>query len=393
MLSFARVYGPDVVHNPRAAWNGYHMLRRGDEAMRDAAVSPYVSITGGSTLICPRASVTLEARSLVTGAGLPWPEQTLTYSTAEEYGQILRDCAALGRRLVFQHAHPADPEVDDLYWVPRQLLTLLNDKAELTRFVPVENCPPRRVMTAGEAAALPLTPGITMVFKGSTPMSTGSGGAVVIARDEAQVRSIGTSLGGCERVVVEEFQVFTRTLCVNWAADYTGAVHFIGSADQIVSAEGVYQGSWIGPDFEPPEPALALGREIMRRAVELGYVGFAGFDMGILPDGRVLVFDLNFRLCASTTALLWFPEAQNRMGPECHARVMGISSSGTFQELCRTAHQLAVDGIYLPFGAFDPSRSVWLGRRPAVRGAVIGRNRAETEARCEALSAQGLTGR
>ncbi len=393
MLTLARVYGPDVVQNPRSAWNGYHMLRRGDEAVRDVAACTYVSITGGATLICPLAAVTPEARDLVSGAGLPWPDQALTYSTAEEYGHVLRDGVRPGRRVAFHHAHPADPDLDQRYWIPRQLLTFLNDKAELTRFVPPENCPPRRVMTPGDAAAFPFSPGSPIVLKGSTPMSTGSGGAVVIAREEAQVRSIGASLGKCERVVVEEFQAFSRTMCLNWAADHTGAVHFIGSADQVVNDEGVYQGSWIGPDFEPPEAALTLGREIMRCAVGLGYVGYAGFDVGIVPDGRVLVFDLNFRICASTTALLWFPEARNRMGPDCHARVMGISSSGSFGDLCRTANRLAAAGIYLPFGAFDPSRSVWMGRRSAVKGAVIGRNRAETEARCEAISAQGLTGR
>jgi hypothetical protein len=28
VLSLARVYGPDVVYNPRASWSGWHMLRR-----------------------------------------------------------------------------------------------------------------------------------------------------------------------------------------------------------------------------------------------------------------------------------------------------------------------------------------------------------------------------
>lgn len=390
-LTFARVFGPDVVHNPRVAWNGYHMLRRGDEAIRDMAPTGYVTITGGSPMICPRSGLTDAARDLMTSAGLPWPEQTLPYTTAAEYQEVLRGCVTRSRRVAFEHAHPTDPELDPLYWIPRDLLILLNDKAELTRFVPAEDCPPRKVMTPAEAAALPYRAGTTMVFKGSTPMSTGSGGAVVIARGEAEVRSIGARLGGCERVVVEEFQAFTRTMCINWAADNTGTLHFIGSADQIVDAEGVYVGSWVGASLPPPEPALHLAREVMNRAVKLGYVGYAGVDVGILPDGRPLAFDLNFRLCGSTTTLLWFPLARDRLGPDCHARLVAISALDSFEELCRTARRLAEDGILLPLGAFDPSRSAWPGRRPLIRAAVLGRNRAETEARCEALSAQALT--
>jgi len=367
------------------------MLRRGDPSIRDTFSALFVTTTGGAPLICFRGVVTEAARALITGAGLPWPERALPYSNAEEYQAVLSECAERGVRVVFQHAHPSDPALDRLYWIPRDLLTRLNDKAELTWFVPASDCPPRRVMTLSEAAALPFDPDTTVVFKGSTERSTGSGGAVVIARTEVEARTIGERLAGCDRIVVEEYQPFERTMCLNWAADYTGQVHFIGSADQVIAEDGAYLSGWIGPEFPPPEAALAIGRDIMHRAAGLGYVGYAGFDVGILPGGRPLFFDLNFRLCTSTVPLLWYPEFRRRLGPDCHARIFSASAPIPFQELIRIARELTDAGTILPLGASDLSGSIWPDRPPTVRGLIGGRNRAETEARCEAIRARGLT--
>jgi len=215
----------------------------------------------------------------------------------------------------------------------------------------------------------------------------------VIARTEAQLRGLASNLGGCSHVVVEEYLDFTRNFCLNFAADHSGAMHYLGSADQVVNSAGTYLGGWVGPEFAPPAQAVDIGRDIMRRAMELGYVGYAGFDFGLLDNGHVVVFDLNFRTCASTPALLWLPELQRRFGADCHLRIMGLERAGSFTDFCHALRPLVLDGSYLPLGAFDPSQSECTSRPPASRGVVTGRNRAETEARCEALIAMGFARR
>jgi hypothetical protein len=365
------------------------MLRRGDEAVRDAFGGAFVTVTGSIPFITFRGSTTKEARALVTGAGLPWPENLLEYGNEEEFLALLQ--RAKPRRVVFQNAHPPDPSLDPAYWVPRGLLTRLNDKAELGALVPREACPPRRIMSLERAATLSFEPGTTVVLKGSTSMSSGSGGAVLIARDEAALRSVPERLAGCDRVVVEEFQPFTRTMCLNLAADHQGVVHYVGSADQVVADDGTYMSSWVSPELTPPTSAIALAREIMTRAAALGYIGFAGFDIGLLPDGRALFFDLNFRVCGSTPTLLWYEEVRRRIGPGAWARAISISARTPFAELCATGRRLADEDSFLPTGGFDPAGTIWEGRMPHLRGIMMGRDRAETEARCEALLAQGLT--
>jgi hypothetical protein len=180
-------------------------------------------------------------------------------------------------------------------------------------------------------------------------------------------------------------------MCLNLAADYRGEVHYIGSADQIVADDGTYISSWVSTDLTAPDSAVSLAREIMMRAVSMGYIGFAGFDIGLLPDGRALFFDLNFRVCGSTPTLLWYDEVTRRVGPGAWARALSISGRLPFTGLCEIGRRLADENSFLPTGGFDPSGTIWEGRTPHVRGVMMGRDRAETEARCEALLAQGLT--
>ena len=115
--------------------------------------------------------------------------------------RMLRDLAARGARLAFHNAHPPGEVPERLYWIPRDLLTALNDKALLPRLVPAEAYPPRRVVSMEEAERLQLAPDRTLVIKGSTPRSTGAGGAVVMVRDRDMLSRLRLRLPGCDRVV------------------------------------------------------------------------------------------------------------------------------------------------------------------------------------------------
>ena len=366
------------------------MLRRGDESTRDANASNYVTLTGGTPTLIPRGALSDTIRNLVVEAGLPWLEHPIPYDDEAEYTACLREHATRSR-VVFQHAHPSEPLFDRASWIPRELLTRLNDKGELGNLVPPDSCPPRQVMSVESAAALKLEPGATIVFKASTEKSTGSGGAVLIARTRADMEALAARFDGCDRIVVEQFQPFTRTMCVNWAVDHRGQVEYLGSADQVVADDGTYMSSWIGPDLQPPAEVISVGRGVMERAAGLGYVGYAGFDVGLLANGEGLFFDLNFRICASTPALLRYEEAQRRLGVAPWVRLLRLSADLPFHQLCEIGRRLTAEGAFLPLGGFDPTGTVWAGRPPSLRGVMMGRDRAETEARCEALLAQGLT--
>lgn len=388
-LTLARVYGDDVVYIGRASWRGYDLLRRGDPWIRESFVGTFATLVGAGTGFCPAGAAGPETVGLIEAARLPFPHSVIRYQDREGFDRELRSLVDRGVTLAFQHVFPPDEIPASACWISPTLLSRLNDKANLAELVPEEACPPRRVLPLQAASALRLPPGETLVIKGSTARSTGSGGAVVIAREESQLRGLPSRLPECEHVVVEEFQPFERTMCVTWAATAEGDLHYVGSADQVVNEDGVFNGSWLGPELPAPRSAIEMGERIMRGAAARGYVGFAGFDMGVLPNGRVLVFDLNFRLCASTPALLWLPVLLERgYGPLF--RLATFRSRIGFREMCATAGGLVRAGRLIPLTAFDSSAAGMPEGEPILRGLVPGRNRAEIEERCQEMRRAGL---
>lgn len=390
LLTLSEIHGPGIAFSARSSWNGANLLRRADEAVRDSSLGPFLTIAGHAPIISSRGTIGPEIRDMYNAAGLPGPTAVSTYCDASEYLLRIRELIEAGNRIALRYLHPRNEIPEAAYWIPPSLVARLNDKAEIGTMVPLRHRPSRRVIPLEEAASIHVPPGGTVVVKGSTSIPTGGGGAVVIIRDARQLAELPTRLAGAERLVVEEFYAFERTMCVTWAATFDGHLHYVGSADQVVNPEGVYLGSWAGAGFEPPAGALEAGRAIMEAAIGAGYVGLAGLDMGVHRDGTVLVFDLNFRPCASTPALLWLPSFAARAGGGLTLRIGTLSSVLPFARMCQVAAVAAERGELLPLGAFNPDRAGWPGRQPVVRGAVLGRNRAETEARCEALAAEGL---
>jgi hypothetical protein len=238
----------------------------------------------------------------------------------------------------------------------------LNNKAHLGDLVPPEHTPRRTVVAAPCLSAHHPAAAIRpVVLKGATDESTGSGTNVRIAVSDRDIDLAVRELGGARQIVVEEYLPMAKNLCVQFAAQPSGEVHYLGTAEQICSNDGRYQGNWLTVDESQPNDVVRLGRHIMQRAVESGYRGIAGFDMARTADGRLLVFDLNFRFNGSTTPLLMHRVVADRWG----ASVMlkgGFQFHGPRKRLLdnlRTAaeeHWLLPLAVQIPHEAADPPR-------------------------------------
>jgi len=389
ITTLSEVYGPGLTFSGRASWRTTNLLRRGDPSVRDAFTGAFLTVAGTAELICSAGCLTPDGLALYQAAGLPVTTGVLPYAGAGQYSARLERAVATGRRLAFFHPHPVTEVPAESWWIAPALVTRLNDKGCLSEFVPAPFRPDRTVIPIQEAVGLKPEPGGVLVVKGSTDLPTGAGGAVVMVRDPAQLEQIPERLRGCSRVVIERYYPFVRTMCINWAVTWEGRLQFIGSADQIVSEEGVHLGNWAGCGFEPPALALEATRQTMLAAMAAGYVGLAGLDVGVTAEGEVLIIDLNFRPCASTPPLLWLDGWTGNPGGWT-ARIGTLRSSQPWAETCRMVARAAERGEVLPLATFVPEAAGWPDRQPHVRGAVLGRNRAETEARCEALARKGL---
>ena len=195
-------------------------------------------------------------------------------------------------------------------------------------------------------------------------MSSGSGGAVMIARAESDIRALPERLAGCERVVVEEFQPFARTFCLNFAADYKGETHFIGSADQVVADDGTYPERVDRPRLRPTRfgrRARARHRSARGGPRIRRLCGIRFRDPARRPDAclrpefpDLLQHDRPALVSRNPPATVGDP-----------IRILNASASIPFESLCRLARGLVEEGIVFPFGAFDPTGISGLtGRRP-----------------------------
>ena len=385
-FTLSDVFGPEPVFNPRASFRRYGWLPP-EASVLDSFTGGFLPAAGATPTICFAGVATGAGLDLLAEAGLPQADTLLTYTSQAEYYQRLADAIASGRPIVVQHVHRLPEIPASSYWVARDLLAYLNNKGNLADLVPAEALPPRRLVDVEELRTQADRP---LVVKAVSDRTSGGGGAVIVARSPDDLRQAARKFAGCRRVVVEEFLDFQENFCLNFVVTLDGRIHYLGAGEQVVTASGEYQGNWFERDRRPPDEAIELSREIVRRAVERGYRGFAGFDAGVLPDGRVKVFDLNFRTNGSTKALLFGQGVQEAFGAPPAARLVGLHGTGTFSEMCRAAREALRRGIFVPLGTCDPT--VFPGRAgsPAVSGLVLGESRGDVLANLQHLADHGL---
>ena len=115
-------------------------------------------------------------------------------------------------------------------------------------------------------------------------------------------------------LIVEEYLDLVENWCVHFCVEAIGAPRLLGATEQLISATGAYGGSRVGGTVLPPA-AAELCQAVAERARELGFIGYCGVDTGLTSSGEVKVFDLNFRINASTPPLLVLNAIAASRGP------------------------------------------------------------------------------
>jgi hypothetical protein len=388
-LTLGEIYGPGHVLSGRLPPRAAEWLTP-DLAARDALTGAQLAVLGDLSALVNRGAATPAGLELLRDAGFAIDAEALHLFDADgdDYLAKLGALARAGRRIVLNHVHPVDELDPRAYWVPRDLMSFLNDKGNLADVVPDRHAVPRREVVPPGAlascidAAFPLP----AVVKASSPWSSGGGFDVAICRTPDDVRRAALRFAGCARIVVEEHLCLVRNVCLNYAVRSEGRVVFIGAAEQVCDAEGRFDGSWLGGE---PLPAVLvdLGRRIVERGADLGWRGVAGLDAGIAADGRAVAFDLNFRLNASTAPLLVFEPGERASV----ARFRRFTGAGEAADVVRAARTALERGLLVPLAVHDPDAAGRPGARPRVAGLVAGASRDEVAERLAEMRSLGLT--
>lgn len=383
-LTLSEIYGDGYVVNCATSFTRPGLLPD-SQPMLDYLTGGKLTNAGISPVICSQSVATDRSLELLRRLGFETTD-ALAYDSASSYRNLVADTESRGAKMVVQHAHPVDEISSETYWIDRGLLQFLNNKANLGALVPSEHVPARRVVAAEALESLAdnrLTRPV--IIKAATDASTGAGADVRVCRSARDVRAALAQFGShTDRFVVEDLLDFDWLGCTQFVALPDGSLDHVGTAELVSDEEGRYRGNYVYIEQETDPVTLDLGYEIMRAASELGYRGYAGFDVGRTADGKTYVFDLNFRLTGSAETLL-FRDAIAREYDVTVLRSRGWLSTLPFEDLEARIDEAFTLGLFLPFYLFDSPARLDGVQAPALKGVVMGNSVSEVNQREKGL--------
>lgn len=346
------VFGPDAVLTARLPLSDTG-ANTADPHLCDAYTGPIAAIAGETPVICSAGVASPCGLDLLGAAGVPVSREIRTYRTTEEFRRLVGDVIDNGERLLCQHVHSEDEVPADACLVAPSLLRYLNNKANLPAIVGSEGAPQRTSIGASDVGTLAVDE--SWVLKVCSDDSSGGGfGVYVHQAGSALARPAFVQPGA--QLIVEEHLDLVENWCVHFCVEAIGAPRLIGATEQIISGTGAYGGSRVGGTVLPPA-AAALGQSVVERARKLGFIGYCGIDTGLTSSGEVKVFDLNFRINASTPPLLVLNALAASRGPswEGRGRWQTYRHDGSLAELVKRVATVYPATALVPIASYDPA--------------------------------------
>jgi hypothetical protein len=352
-----------------------------------------MSCLGSMPLVCHEGVATAEILDFMEMAGLERPRSLLLYRTEAQAVARARECAAKGSRLAYFFPPPPGADAPEMLLVSIESYGLLNNKARLPEFVPPQHVAPRRFVAAEEMDDLRSLPPQRPVFlKAAIDGASGGGKDLRYCEGgsdwESALDWFSSQRRHLEGLIVEDAIPVESTWCLSFAVLPETSV-YLGAAEQIFSAIGIQEGSRIDPSNPPPEEAVEVCRAIAETARARGYLGICGFDAGVDSEGRLFVFDLNFRMNGSTPHVLVYSSATAGAGSPV---IQSFASplAGPLTAALGRLRPYVKEGRLIPLRLFDAALSEVPDAPSFISGLVLAEDRnraAELEAQVSGLLA------
>lgn len=353
----------------------------------DTVTSMLMGVLGSRPAVRHRAGATDPILRMFELAGLPVMEDIRLFETADEAERHADRLIEEGFRLFGPYPLRDGRFPDRAQIVPPDLWHRLNAKENLAELVRSENLAPREIVATGRLAERPFTEPVFLKAGGN--LATGWGYAVRYCNDatsyEAAVDWFGARSNDIPTVIIEMDMATSACWCVSITVGDDGT-RCLGAAEQIFGAPGKQAGSVIDPENPLPQAAAEIAVEAGNRAAALGFRGLAGLDIGLAANGRMIVFDPNFRFNSSTQQVLLHDAAARRSGLPCSIsfnRPMGLP----FAKIARLIAGPVAEGWFVPTRLFDGALCAAAEGKSICTGFVLGSDRHDAEARQRRLSA------
>jgi hypothetical protein len=348
----------------------------------DAVTTLLLGLLGTRATVRHICGTTDEILGCLTEAGLSITEEIHRYETGAEAEALAERLIAEGRKLFWPYPLRAGRFADEAHLVPPALWARLNSKTALPDLVPPEALAPRQSHVTG---ALPGDIPLPAFLKAGGEHATGWGYAVHHCATPAQVAQARTAFlaQSIDTVIVEAAMPLHRCWCVNLSV-LPDTVQLLGAAEQTFSAPARQSGSVIDPDTPYPEAGHALALSVADAARRQGFLGICGLDIGQTDDGRLIVFDPNFRVNSSTPQILLHRAAAARSGLPVSLSFSGRTQGAMSRLIARIKGPIA-DGWFVPTRLLDAALLPAADGINLCTGFVMAETRAAAEARSRDL--------
>lgn len=387
-ITMSQIYGEEVILSPRASPNACAWLPTGDAALDFLTGAP-LCIIGSTPVLCSACVSTPEGLELLRHAGFPVAAEIYRFRDGADYLRQLKQLSGGDKKIALYHAHPAAEIEPESCLVSSGVLSFLNNKAHYEELVDASYLPRQRTLKSSSIVAELSEGPFPLVLKAATDESTGGGFDVAICRAASDLEQAALFLQSSAYVVVEEFLPMVRNLCLGYAVNGEGDITYLGCSEQVIDNHGKYLGNWIGVEIEAPGEAIALGEGIVREGFKRGYRGIVGMDMAVMENGRVLVFDLNFRVNGSSATLILAKSIYDNLGSRI-IRLKRLSAQGTYREMLDAVYAAMDKGMMWPLNSYDPQAGGTPQAVPCLTALILGKTRDEVIRYEEILDAQGL---
>jgi hypothetical protein len=380
-----RIYPERTAFMARTDLNQTRLL--GYTAFNQDAVTTLLSgLLNGRPVVRHVSGVTPAILQTYARAGLRVVEDVRPYHTAAEADALAGRLIEEDYRLIFPYPLPEGryPEAGQL--VPPELWHLLNSKENLSRIVPAENLMPHRMLRLTDVAGHPF-PG-PVWLKAAGAQATGWGYAVRFCPErETVLKAVASfaAMPGVTHLIAEEDAGVTYCWCASIVVGDQGTT-YAGFAEQDFAGPGRQKGSVIDPEHPFPLEGQRLACAVGDAARALGFRGIAGLDIGQRVDGRMVVFDPNFRFNSSTAQAMFHASAARRAGLPA-SRSFHHAGPRTCLDLTTRLAGPIDAGWFVPTRLLDAALLPAADGKSVVTGFVLGHDQADTTRRTEALLA------
>jgi hypothetical protein len=346
----------------------------------DTVTTMAVGLLGSRSAIRHEAGTGPEVLEVYRRAGMRVSEHILSYRTRPQAEALADELIAAGRRIVWPYPPPAGRFPEAAHLVSPATYRYLNAKENMSAIVPAEHLPERRTLTHDQLAEF--QPTGPVILKASGDAATGWGFAVHFCHDQASFdaarRWFSSHRDSVPAVIVEQYVEVSHCWCAGIAVGRAGTACF-GGAEQLFVAPGKQSGTLIDPEATFPPAGMALAEIIGEAARQRGFEGIAGLDIGLTADGKLVVFDPNFRINSSTSQLLFHQGAATRVGLPV-SRSFQVFVGGPFKDVAARLAAPIEEGWFVPTRIFNGEKHPLADGKHIVTGFALGSTRAAAEA-------------